>query len=98
MTSSEIVKNKAPEKEKYCLGGGHNLLLHARSDTLVKLLCHTLRKEFVIKSINMPKWIKSKNMVIQHVQGCSYALIDSMWSIGVLIDKHIERLQPLEHI
>ncbi len=24
----------------------------------------------------MPKWIKSKNMEIQHVQGCAYVLID----------------------
>ncbi len=30
----------------------------------------------VIKSINMPKWIKSNNMAIQHVQGCAYVLID----------------------
>ncbi len=28
-----------------------------------------------MKFINMPKWIKSMNMAIQHVQGCSYVLI-----------------------
>ncbi len=38
---------------------------------------HTLWEEnSVIKSVNMPKWIKSKNMAIQHVKGCSYVLID----------------------
>ncbi len=71
----------------------------------------------------MPKWIKSMNMAIQHVQGCCYVIIDIFYNVNmllttlgykyaqhgfqmsvfkyeqhVILNKHIERLQPLEHI
>ncbi len=48
-----------------------------RATCLVGKINNTLwEKNSVIKSINMPKWIKSKNMAIHNVQGCAYVLID----------------------